>query len=88
MARGSRIVSADEFAKSWDTVSFGDLREWHAIFARCCLCDHRTQLDERVFLRRFGKSGLLVHAQTKLLCRKCRNDVGNRIEVERLPRNL
>ena len=85
--RQDRIVSADEFSKPWDTVSFGDLREWHAMFARCRLCDHREQLDERAFLRRFGKSGLLVHAQTKLACRTCRNNVGNLIEVERLPRN-
>ena len=86
--RGNRVVSADEFSRPWDTVCFGDLREWHALFARCCLCDRREQLDDRAFLRRFGRSGLLVHAQTKLACRGCRNNVGNRIEVERLPRNL
>ena len=88
MARGSRIVSADEFSKPWDAVSFGDLREWHAMYARCRLCDRRGELNDRQFLRRFGRSGLLVHAQAKLACSQCRNNVGNRIEVERLPRNL
>ena len=58
------------------------------MYARCRLCDRRGELNDRQLLRRFGKSGLLVRAQTKLACRECRNNVGNRIEVERLPRNL
>lgn len=85
-ARGSRLET--DFGKQWDEVSFADLREWHAAYAKCRLCAHRKELDLRKIIRLHGKDALLVDVQTRLKCETCQNRIANEIEVERIPRNI
>ena len=77
-----------DFGKPWDTVTIGDLREWHELYARCRLCDRRSRLDASRLERRYRPYAALVDVQTRLKCDKCENATGNEIEVERLPRNI
>ena len=85
-ARGSRLET--DFEKQWDQVSFADLREWHAAYAKCGLCAHRKELDLRKIIRLHGKDALLVDVQTRLKCETCQNRTANEIEIERIPRNI
>lgn len=86
MARGSRIET--DFGKPWGEVSLKDLREWHEAYGICRLCARRVSLNLRTLARLAGRGAPLETVQGRLRCTVCRNRQGNRIEVERLPRNL
>ena len=84
--RGSRLET--DFEKQWEEVSFADMREWHAVYAKCRLCANRKELDLKRLIRIHGKEALLVDVQTRLKCQTCQNNIANEIEVERIPRNI
>jgi hypothetical protein len=86
MRNGVRIET--DFGKPWDTVTIGDLREWHTLIARCKLCDRRAELNPLRLTKRYRPYAQLVEVQTRLKCAGCDNSIGNEIEIERLPRNL
>lgn len=62
-------------------VTFDDLREWHLLKAFCSTCRHRSPLDARKLVRRFGKQAALAVAEGKLFCTKCKSRSAVRLEI-------